>query len=220
MYVIVPEENDQRDKTDRIEEAVSEQRPPGEREHCFGEERAHPYDEQDVEHGRSDDGADADVVEGDEHADDAGEEFRGWASGGHEGRPGHIVLDVELLDDDVQARDEELVADDGQRDEHVDDPQNVQDDGTIAALVLREEVLGEERIRLVEGVVVWDDGVIAEGDIVVDEERGGEFLVVLGGDLARQQGQQHAEKRGAEGHSGNWSIMFTARPGADWTIAR
>jgi len=59
-------------------------------EHRLGEERAHPDHEEDVEDGRADDGADADVGEGDEDADDGGEEFGRGTSGRHESGSGDV----------------------------------------------------------------------------------------------------------------------------------
>ena len=100
-------------------------------EHRLGEERAHPDDEEDVEDGRADDGADADVWEGDEDTDDGGEELGSWASGRHEGGSGDVLGAADDLDDDVEGWDEELVADDGQRDEHVHHAEHVEDDTTL-----------------------------------------------------------------------------------------
>lgn len=146
--VVVAEEQYEDEQWGGVEGTVAEERPPGEREDGAGEESAHPDDEEDVEDGAADDGADADVVEGDEHADHGGEELGRGAAGGHEGGAGDILGDVQLLDDHVQRRHEELVAHDGQRDEHVDDAEDVQEDRSVAPLLQGEQVLREEGVLL------------------------------------------------------------------------
>lgn len=73
MDVIVPKEDDQRNKAGGIEKTVSEEGPPGEREHRFAEQRAHTDHEEDVKDGGTDDGTDTDVVEGYEHTNHARE---------------------------------------------------------------------------------------------------------------------------------------------------
>ncbi|CAH0392312.1 unnamed protein product [Bemisia tabaci] len=150
--LVVAEEADEREEAGRVEGAVAEQRPPRQRQDRVREDGAHPDDEEDVEDGRADDRADPDVVEGHEHSDDTGEELGGRPPGGHERRPGHVVGDLELLDDDVQRGDEELVADDGQRHEHVDDAQDVDDDGAATPLLQGERVGREERLLLLHMV--------------------------------------------------------------------
>lgn len=144
MYVIVTEEIDEGKQTGAVKGAVPEQGPPCEGEHGTREYSAHADHEEDVEDGRADDGADADVVERHEHADYRCEEFRGRAAGRHEGSTRDIVRDLELLDDHVQRRDEELVADDRQGDEHVHDTHHVEYHGTASTFVDGEEIRGKE----------------------------------------------------------------------------
>ena len=62
----------------------------------LGREGAGGDDEEDVEDGRPDDGADAHVALGDEHADDGGEQLRGRPARRHEGGAGHVRADAEL----------------------------------------------------------------------------------------------------------------------------
>lgn len=213
--IVILEEQDQSDQTDGIEETVPEQRPPGQREHCLRKQRTHANHEEDIEYRRPNDGSDTDVVETHEDAYHASEEFGRRTPGRHEGRPGHVVLDVQLLDDDVQGGHEELIADDGERDEHVHHPQDVQHDGARATLLLGEEVPGEERVRLVERVVVCRERGERGVGLYVDV-----FVGVLRDDGALEEHPWHAEERDAEGHSGGWWIIFTARPGADWNWRR
>lgn len=144
--LVVAEKVDQDQQRDAVEAAVAEQRPPRQREDGLAEQRAHPDHEQDVEHGRADDGADADVVEGHEHTDHTGEELRGAAAGRHEGRARHVVRDAHFFDDYVQRRHKKLVAHDRQCDEHIHDTDYVENDGTLATLLHREQVLGEQRV--------------------------------------------------------------------------
>ena len=124
-------EENEREERDRVEGAISKERPPGEVEHRLGEERAHPDNEEDVEDGRADDGADADVGEGDEDTDDGGEELGRRTSGRHESGSGYVLWASDDLDDDVEGWDEELVADDGQSDEHVHHASHVKNDTTL-----------------------------------------------------------------------------------------
>lgn len=153
---VVHEEENQGDEADAVEGAITKERPPRQRQERLAEQGAHADDEEDVEDGWADDGADADVVERDEDADDAGEELRGAATCCHEGGAGHVVRDVQLLDDDVERRHKEFVTDHGQGDEHVDDAGYVEDDGATLALLLREQIRGEQRLRL-----VLDDALVA-----------------------------------------------------------
>lgn len=146
VNAVVTEEDDERDQTNGVEGAVSEERPPRQGEHRPAEDGAHADHKKDVEHSRADDGADADVVERHEHAYHAGEELGGGAAGGHEGGAGHVVRNVQFLDDDVEGRHKELVAHDGQRDEHVDDAEDVQRDGALPPLLHGEEIGGEQRV--------------------------------------------------------------------------
>ena len=50
------------------------------------------------------------------------------------------------VSDDVEGRNEELVADEGERVEHVEDAEGVQDDGALLPLLFGEQVRGEERV--------------------------------------------------------------------------
>ena len=52
------------------------------------------------------------------------------------------------LSDDVKGWDEELVTDERERVEHVDDADDVEDDGAAAQLLVREQVGREEGIVL------------------------------------------------------------------------
>lgn len=148
LDLVIPEEVDERNQADRVEEAVSEQRPPGERENSFGKYCAHPDYEEDVEHGRTDDGTDTDVVEWYKDADDTGEQFRSGSTGCHESSTGHVVLDLELFDDDIQSRDEELIAHDGESDKHVDDTEDMQKNGPRFELLIGEQLLRKQRVPL------------------------------------------------------------------------
>ena len=146
--VVVHEEEDECDQRDAVEGAVSEQGPPGEVQHCFAEQGAHPDHEEDVEHGRAHDGADAHVGERDEHADDRGEELWRGAPGSHEGRSGHVLADAKLLDDDIERGNEELVTHDGQGHEHVDDAEDVEHHRATLQLLLVEEIWRKQGIWL------------------------------------------------------------------------
>ena len=157
--VVVNKEEDECDEGDAVEGAVAEQRPPGQVQHGLAEQRAHPNHEEDVEHGGAHDGADTHVRERDEHSDDWGEQLGRRPAGSHEGGARHVLADPELLDDDVQWGDEELVADDGEGDEHVDDAEHVQRHGARGELVGAEEVGGEEWIWLRLGGVRCGRGV-------------------------------------------------------------
>ena len=126
---------------------------PGEVEDGLAEEGAHADDEEDVEDGGADDGADADVGEGDKDADDGGEELRRGSSCGHEGGAGHVLGAADDLDDDVERGDKELVAHDGQRHEHVDEADDVEDDGASPPRLEVEEVGREQRVLLVFGPI-------------------------------------------------------------------
>ena len=146
--VVVHKEEDEGDQGDAVEGAVPEQRPPREVQHCFAEQGAHSDHEQDVEHGRTHDGADAHVGECDEHSDDRGKEFWRGAPGGHEGGAGHVLADAELFDDDIERGNEELVTDDGEGHEHVDDAEDVENHGAALQLLLVEEIWRKEGIWL------------------------------------------------------------------------
>ena len=50
------------------------------------------------------------------------------------------------VSDDVEGRNKELVANEGERVEHVEDAEGVQDDGAALPLLLREEVRWEEGV--------------------------------------------------------------------------
>ena len=53
-----------------IERSISNERPPREVKNCFRHEGTHPNDEQNVEHGRTNNRANTDVIVGDEYAND------------------------------------------------------------------------------------------------------------------------------------------------------
>ena len=139
----VQEEDHEHDEVQDVEGHVSEQGPPGQVQHLPGEDGTHADHEEDVEDGRAHDGADAHVAVGDEDADQGGEELGGGASGRHEGGPGYVVRNLHVDGDDLQRRNEELIADDGQGDKHVDHAHDVQDHPALSSLLHREEVLGE-----------------------------------------------------------------------------
>ena len=145
--LLVQEKDDQDQEADAVEGAVAEERPPRQRQHRFAEQGAHADDEENVEDGRAHDGPDAHVVLGHEHADDAGEQLGSAAAGRHERSAGHVVRDLEPFDDDLQRRHEELVADDGQRHEHVHAAGDVQHHGALLPLLLREQIRREVVLR-------------------------------------------------------------------------
>lgn len=213
----VPETIYQHQQTDRVETTVTEQRPPSQSQRGAGEERASTDHEQDVEHGGAHDRADADVVERHEHADDGREELRGRAAGRHERGTGHVVADREPLDDHIQRRHEELVADDRERNEHVAHADHVENDGSGTALFFCEEVVREEGC--------FDLGLGVRRGFQVEQVGG----VGLAGPRRREQREQqrgsHAERPGATaGPRGARSPLdstalrrSTARPPADQT---
>ena len=63
---------------------------------------------------------------------------------------GFKVQRTHPLGDDVKGRDEELVTDERERVEHVDDADDVKNDGALAQLVLREQVRREQSVVLSE----------------------------------------------------------------------
>ena len=148
---LVAEKDDEGDEGHGVEGAVPEQRPPGQVQHSLGEQRAHPDHEQNVEDRRTHDRADAHVGKGHEHADDRSKEFRRGPAGRHECSTGHVFAAADHVDDDIQRRHEELIADDGQRHEHVDEADDVEDDGAFESCVPVEEVRGEEGVSLLLG---------------------------------------------------------------------
>merc|ERR1719309_1195753 len=85
-------------------------------------------DEENVEHGAADDCSDSHVGDGDEDADDGGEELWRRSAGRHEGGTGYIVADPPPFNDDVEGGDEVVVADEGEGVEHVEQADHVQDD--------------------------------------------------------------------------------------------
>ena len=184
--VVIPKEDDESDETGRVEGAVAEQGPPGESEHSPAENGAHANHKQDVEDGRTDDGANANVVKRHKHADDASEEFGCGPAGRHEGGTGHVVLDVEFLDDHVQRRHEELVADDGKRNKHINHSKKVEDHSSVAPLFHREQVLGEQRV-LVGFRDIFDGGVVF-GDVLV------KLMVILKAGPAERAQEQTARR--------------------------
>lgn len=123
--VVIQEEDDEHDQVQNVERDVTEKWPPGEVEDLVREDGAHADHEQDVEHGRAHDSADAHVAVWDEHADDGGEELGGGASGRHEGGACYVVWYDQLLGDDRESGHEELITHDGQGDEHVQHAERV-----------------------------------------------------------------------------------------------
>lgn len=155
VNIIIAEEIDQGEQTGAIKGAIAKQRPPCEGEHGTGEYSAHADHEENIEYGGTDDSADTDIVERHEHADYRCEKFGGRATGRHEGSTRNVVGDLEFLDDHVQRRHEELVANDRQSDKHVHNTDYVKDHGTASPLMDGEEILGKER-RLFLGHVTAD----------------------------------------------------------------
>ena len=98
--LIIQKEIDEHEQSNDIEGDVSEQRPPGEVQHLFGEQGAHPDHKQDVEYSRAHDGADSYITVGDKDSNDRGEELWGWAACSHEGGSCDIIRDLQLLCDD------------------------------------------------------------------------------------------------------------------------
>lgn len=110
--LVIQKEIDEHEQADDVERDVSEQRPPGEVQHLFGEQSAHPDHKQDVEYGRAHDGSDAYVAVWDEDSNDRSEELRSGATCRHEGGPGDVVWDLQLLCDDSERGNKEFIADD------------------------------------------------------------------------------------------------------------
>ena len=144
--VVIPEENDECDETGGVEGTITKQGPPGESEHSFAEYGAHSDHKQDVENRWANNGANTNIVEGHEHTNDASEELWCWTTGRHEGGTSHIILNVKLFNDDVQWRNKELVADDGERYKHVHDTNEMKDDGSLSSLFHGEQIIRKERV--------------------------------------------------------------------------
>lgn len=138
---VVQEEDDEYDQVQDVEGHISEERPPGQVQHFPGEDCTHADHEEDVEDSWAHNRADAHVAAGDEDTNQGGEEFRGRASRCHEGGPSHIVRDIELVCNDLECRDEELIADNGQCNKHVGHAENMQDHPALSPLLNREEVM-------------------------------------------------------------------------------
>lgn len=85
-------------------------------------------DEQNVEDGRSDDGAGAHVRFRNEHTENGGEQFGSGTSGRHESGAGHVIAETELLGAHLETRQKVTIAHDRQTEEHVTDDQNVNHD--------------------------------------------------------------------------------------------
>ena len=133
---------DETEKTGAVEDDVSAQRPPGQCQSAGAGQRAGADHEDDVEDGRADDRADADVAVRHEHSYEAGEQLRGATAGRHQRRARHVLGDAELQRDDFQRRDEVLVADDGETEEHVDSADDVQNHGAVVQLRVRKQIYG------------------------------------------------------------------------------
>lgn len=140
--VVIQEEYNEHNKSNNIKADISKQRPPGEVQNLPREECAHTDHEQNVKDRGTHDGSDAHVAVRDEHANHGREELGGGASGGHEGGTRHIVRNLELFRDDGERGNEELVAHDGEGDEHVGHPEHVEHDSALSPLLECEQVLG------------------------------------------------------------------------------
>lgn len=150
IYHVITKTVYQHQQADGVERAVTEQWPPRQRQSRAREQGAGSDHEQDVEDRRAHDGPDAHVVEGHEHSDDGGEEFWRGAPRRHERGPGDVVPDGQPLDDHVERRHEELVADYSQRHEHVAHADHVEYDRARASLFLGEYIRREEWRFLLE----------------------------------------------------------------------
>jgi len=60
-------------------------------------------------------------------------------------------LDPQLLNNNIQGGNKEFITDDGEGDEHVHDPNNVDHDPALLSLLEREQVRGEE----LTGFICW-----------------------------------------------------------------
>jgi len=94
VHLRVHDELDERDDANAVAHTVARERPPRDLE-VRAHESAGGDDEEDVEDGGADDGAEADVGFGHEDAHYGGEELGGGAAGGHEGGAGDVLLEVE-----------------------------------------------------------------------------------------------------------------------------
>ncbi len=72
------------------------------------------------------------------------------------GKPVYLTVDLSahLFRDYVQGGHEVLVAHQGQGVEHIDDADDVEDDGAVPPLLLGEEVVGEEVVPLLLLLVI------------------------------------------------------------------
>mmetsp|Transcript_18353 Transcript_18353/g.52420 ORF Transcript_18353/g.52420 Transcript_18353/m.52420 type:complete len:289 (-) Transcript_18353:967-1833(-) len=121
-------EDAQNGEADGVVGGVAEQGPPGELKGLLGHEGARRDDEEDVEDGGPNDGTEANLgfAEGSEQA---GEQLRRGSAGSHQRRTGDVHAQVHAARGRhlLQGRHEEFVADDGQRQEHVEDADAVED---------------------------------------------------------------------------------------------
>lgn len=138
---VVQKEDDEHDEVQNVEGHVPEERPPGEVEHLPGEERTHSNDEKDVEDSRAHDCPNAHIAMGDEDTNQRGEEFWGRTTGGHEGCPGNVVRNLQLVRDNSQSGNKELITHDGQSHKHVYHPKDVEDHPPSPPVFYREDVL-------------------------------------------------------------------------------
>ena len=90
---VVEEEDDENDEGDGVEGGVSYERPGRQLEGFSAGKGTGGDDEEDVEHGAPHDCSDSHVGDGDEDADDGGEELWRRSAGRHEGGAGNIVAD-------------------------------------------------------------------------------------------------------------------------------
>ena len=140
VNLVVQEEDDETDEAEAVERHVPEQGPPSQGEDAGAHNGAHADHKEDVEDCRADDGADANVATRDEDADEAGEQFRGAAARRHEGRAGHVLRDIQFVNDHLQRRHEELITDDRQGHEHVNDANDIQDNSALPDLIHGEQI--------------------------------------------------------------------------------
>ena len=90
---VVEEEEDKDDEGDGVEGGVPDEGPGSQLEGFSTGEGTGSDDKENIEDGAAYDGSDPDVGDGDEDADDGGEEFGGRASCRHESCTRHVVTD-------------------------------------------------------------------------------------------------------------------------------
>ena len=90
---VIKEEEDKDNECDGVEGGVTDKGPGGELKSFSTGKGTSSDDKENVEDGAADDGSDANVGDGDEDANDGGEEFGSRSSGCHESCSCHIVTD-------------------------------------------------------------------------------------------------------------------------------